>query len=379
MFKLYIDFNLIKYVFYIYIIFSFSSILLSDTKAEQLVAPEGFNVKLFAKGIDAPRQMVEGNSYIFVAGIRGNIYALKDTDGDNQIDLKVVVASELNNSRGIALKDGDLYFSEVDKIWVIKDIEENLEKDQKESLSKILFNNTLPNESWHGGKWLMFGPDNNLYTNVGAPCNVCLDGVAKESLFASLIKLQDNSWQTVAKGVRNSVGFDWHPQTKLMYFGDNGRDWLGDDSPSCELNILKEESSFFGFPFLHATDTIDPQFGEQISEINQEIVLPVLEIGAHVAPTGVAFYNGNAFPPEYKNTLFMALHGSWNRSKKSGYKVIAVQTDMEGNILNVKDFLTGWLEGQKAWGRPSAPLVLRDGSLLVSDDKYNAIFRITYD
>ena len=195
-----------------------------------------------------------------------------------------------------------------------------------------------------------------------------------------LCKLNDeNEWNTVARGVRNSVGFDWHPQTKKMYFGDNGRDWLGDDSPSCELNILENENSFFGFPFIHSTDVIDPQYGDQVSKLDEEIVLPVLNIGAHVAPTGVAFYNGDSFPNKYKNTLFMALHGSWNRTKKSGYKIIAVQTDKSGNILNVEDFITGWLEGQNVWGRPSAPLVLNDGSLLVSDDKYDAIYRITYE
>jgi glucose/arabinose dehydrogenase len=163
-----------------------------------------------------------------------------------------------------------------------------------------------------------------------------------------------------------------------MYFGDNGRDWLGDDSPSCELNILKEENSFFGFPYLHAKNVIDPEYGDMIAELDEPIVLPVLEIGAHVAPTGVAFYKGNQFPEKYQNTLFMALHGSWNRSKKVGYKVLAVHTDSDGNVTGSSDFLSGFLDGQKSWGRPSAPLVLRDGSLLVSDDKHNAIYKITY-
>ena len=170
------------------------------------------------------------------------------------------------------------------------------------------------------------------------------------------------------------MGFDWHPETNLMYFGDNGRDWLGDDSPSCELNILEEENSFFGFPYLHATNVIDPEYGDMINELDEPIVLPVLEIGAHVAPTGVAFYKGNQFPEKYQNTLFMALHGSWNRSKKVGYKVLAVHTDSDGNVIGSSDFLSGFLDGQKSWGRPSAPLVLRDGSLLVSDDKHNAIY-----
>ena len=361
-------------------IFFYSNISLSSN-VDKLILPDGFKVTLFAKDIEAPRQMAEGKKYIFVGGIKGKVYALqKDSVNESAGLNKIIVASGLNNSRGIALKNGDLYFSEVDKIWVIKNIEELLDENKDTELVKTLFNNDLPSESWHGGKWIMFGPDGQLYANVGAPCNVCLDGINKNPVYASIIKLNDeNKWDTVARGVRNSVGFDWHPQTNKMYFGDNGRDWLGDDSPSCELNILENENSFFGFPFLHSTDVIDPQYGDDISKLDEEIVLPVLNIGAHVAPTGVAFYNGDSFPNKYKNTLFMALHGSWNRTKKSGYKIIAVQTDKSGNILDVEDFITGWLEGQNVWGRPSAPLVLDDGSLLVSDDKYDAIYRITYE
>ena len=361
-------------------LFFYSNLSLSSN-LDKLILPDGFKATLFAKDIEAPRQMAEGKKYIFVGGIKGKVYALqKDRVNGNAVLNKIVIVSELNNSRGVALKNGDLYFSEVDKIWVIKNIEELLDGNKDTELVKTLFNDDLPSESWHGGKWIMFGPDGQLYANVGAPCNVCLDGINKNPVYASIIKLNDeNEWNTVARGVRNSVGFDWHPQTNKMYFGDNGRDWLGDDSPSCELNILENENSFFGFPFLHSTDVIDPQYGDQVSKLDEEIMLPVLNIGAHVAPTGVAFYNGDSFPNKYKNTLFMALHGSWNRTKKSGYKIIAVQTDKSGNILNVEDFITGWLEGQNVWGRPSAPLVLNDGSLLVSDDKYDAIYRITYE
>ena len=369
------------YKTFLFILIIFYSNLGLSNNINKLVLPDGFKATLFAKDIEAPRQMVEGKKYIFVGGIKGKVYALKKDVNNGNVSLnKIVIASGLNNSRGVALKKGDLYFSEVDKIWVIKDIERHLKENKDIEQLKILFNNDLPSESWHGGKWIMFGPDGKLYANVGAPCNVCLDGVNKNPVYASIIRLNDNNkWNTVARGVRNSVGFDWHPKTNKMYFGDNGRDWLGDDSPSCELNILENENSFFGFPFLHSSDVIDPQYGDQISTLEEEIVLPVLNIGAHVAPTGVAFYNGHAFPSKYKNTLFMALHGSWNRTKKSGYKVIAVQTDKSGNILDVEDFITGWLEGQNVWGRPSAPLVLNDGSLLVSDDKYDAIYKITYE
>ena len=346
----------------------------ADDYYKRLHVPNGFHVELFASNIIAPRQMAEGDQFIFVGGIKGQIYALNKKNPQE----KILLASNLNNSRGLALQNGDLYFSEVDKIWLISRVEDQLNSMPDESLKKELFNSDLPSDSWHGGKWIKFDTDGTLYTNVGAPCNICDDGFTKDKRYASIIKLQDNKWKTVARGVRNSVGFDWHPKTGKLYFGDNGRDWLGDNSPSCELNILEKEDSFFGFPFLHATNVIDPKYGNSIKGINEEIVLPVLEIGAHVAPTGVSFYSGSQFPEKYQNTLFMALHGSWNRSEKSGYKVIAVHTDEGGNITGTTDFLSGFLDGQKSWGRPSAPLALRDGSLLVSDDKHNAIYRITY-
>ena len=357
-----------------FLVFLIPYLAFADINYKSLQTPKDFSVELFASGITAPRQMAEGNNFIFVGGIKGDIYAIDKNNTEN----KIVLASNLNNSRGLTLHEGDLYFAEVSNIWVIEDVETSIKAVSKNKIKKILFNNDLPEDAWHGGKWIKFGPDGNLYTNVGAPCNICLDGITKDERYASIIMLDSGEWKTVARGVRNSVGFDWHPETKLMYFGDNGRDWLGDDSPSCELNILKEENTFFGFPFLHATNIIDPEYGDMIQGLNEPIVLPVLEIGAHVAPTGVAFYKGNQFPEKYQNTLFMALHGSWNRSKKVGYKVLAVHTDSDGNVIGSSDFLSGFLDGQESWGRPSAPLVLRDGSLLVSDDKHNAIYRITY-
>ena len=360
----------------IIIIHTFLALFSSSIYANynDLIAPDGFKVELYASNILAPRQMVEGKEYIYVGGIKGKISAINKKNPE----IRYTLASNLNNSRGIAMSKDDLYFAEVDKVWVIKNIDNAMNLIDQQKPQKILFNDDLPDDAWHGGKWIKFDDNGDLYTNVGAPCNICLDGITKDKRYASIIKLNNGKWKTVARGVRNSVGFDWHPETKLMYFGDNGRDWLGDDSPSCELNILETEDSFFGFPFVHATNVIDPEFGDMIESLEEPVILPVLEIGAHVAPTGVAFYNGDQFPPNYKNTLFMALHGSWNRSKKVGYKVLAVHTDSNGNVTGSSDFLSGFLDGQKSWGRPSAPLVLRDGSLLVSDDKHNAIYRITY-
>lgn len=371
--KLLVLFSYSKCIFIIHLFMFFLS---ANTYSNYngLITPIGFKADLFAAKIEAPRQMVEGDEHIYVAGIKGEIYAINKINSD----IRYKLASDLNNSRGIAINNGHLYFAEVDNIWVIKNIDTVMKSVNSTKPEIVLFNNNLPSDAWHGGKWIKFDNRGKLYANIGAPCNICLDGIKRDERYASIVRLEDGKWKTVARGVRNSVGFDWHPETNIMYFGDNGRDWLGDDSPSCELNILEEENSFFGFPYLHATNVIDPEYGDMITELDEPIVLPILEIGAHVAPTGVAFYKGNQFPEKFQNTLFMALHGSWNRSKKVGYKVIAVHTDLDGNVTGSSDFLSGFLDGQKSWGRPSAPLVLRDGSLLVSDDKHNAIYRISY-
>lgn len=339
-----------------------------------LIAPKNFKIEIFADNIKSPRQITQGNKYIFTAsGPMGEIYALYDSDKDNKINTKITIASGLNNSRGVTFKDGNLYFAEVDKIWVIQDVERQLDLNPDRLLEKELVTDNLPSDAWHGWKWIKHGPDGKLYVPVGAPCNICL---RDDPRYASIMRLSDGDWEYVATGVRNSVGFDWHPKTKKLYFTDNGRDWLGDDSPSCELNLVDVNDSFYGFPYVHANDVMDPEYGDT----SIDYVKPILDLGPHVAPTGTAFYSHDAFPDEYQNTLFITLHGSWNKmDHPSGYTVVAVSTDNEGNVTGYKEFITGWLQGKKAWGRPSAPFVLSDGSLLVSDDKYDVIYRITYE
>ena len=206
---------------------------------------------------------------------------------------------------------------------------------------------------------------------MGAPCNVCL---RDDQRYASILRLNEGSWDYVARGVRNSVGFDFHPVSKKLFFTDNGRDWLGDDSPSCELNRLDSDGQFFGFPYMHASNVADPEFGSV--NPGYDFVAPISELGAHVAPTGMIFYTGNLFQ-EYKNNIFITLHGSWNRSSKVGYKVIRVVLDDEGNVSEKLDFISGWLKNEKVSGRPAAPFMMQDGSLLISDDKANLIYRIT--
>jgi glucose/arabinose dehydrogenase len=334
--------------------------------------PEGLEVKLFSDQVVAPRQMAEGSSgYIFVGSRKsGLVSAIIDLDFNGKADSTRVVANNLNQPAGVSLFDGDLYIAEIDKIWRIKGIEAWLKENPSGIPPKELVSDDLPSDEWHGWKWLKHDSAGNLYTNIGAPCNVCLEN---DQRYASILKFDGQQWSVIARGVRNSVGFDFHPQTGELYFGDNGRDWLGDNLPSCELNRLRKEGSHFGFPFLHDSKTIDPEFGN-ISH-GFDIQLPILELGAHVAPTGLAFYNSEAMG-EYKNNIFITLHGSWNSSTKVGYKVVRIVLDQYGNVDFAEDFMTGFLSDGVVLGRPSAPMVMKNGSILISDDASNKIYII---
>ena len=357
----------------------FSELLISSGLVSNLIVPSNFEVSIIAKNLDSPRQIAETtNGHIIIGSKKGSeVIALIDQNNDEVFE-KHIVANNLQNPAGVAYFEGDLYFAEMDTIWVIKNIDKWLDSNSKELPEKNIYMNDLPSETWHGLKYIDFGPDGNLYIPVGVPCNICLEPQTKDPRFAAIHRYEDGKLITVADGVRNSVGFDWHPVTKKLYFSDNGRDWLGDDSPNCELNIVNEEGSFFGYPYKHAKDVIDPEFGNMIPSVGKEFVDPIAELGAHVAPLGIAFYDGKEFPEKYHNSLFIALHGSWNRTKKSGYKVIFVKLDNDGNYLYQEDFITGWLSNETAWGRPAAPFVMSDGSLLVSDDKHNVIYKVQY-
>ena len=346
------------------------SVLAIDTN--NMVVPEGFSVSLFADNLDAPRQIAEGDrGYIFVGSKKGKVYALRDNDNNGQIDEKKLIVDGLSDSSGVAFSKGSLFIAEINKVWRIDGIEKKLESFSDKPIEKIIVTDDLPSDQWHGRKWIVIDDDQSILLNVGAPCNVCLKD---DERYATIIRFRENSWTIEARGVRNSVGFDFHPISKNLYFTDNGRDWMGDSMPSCELNVLEESGDFFGFPYLHAGDVIDPEFGDY--EHGYEIKKPILNLGPHVAPTGIEFYTGDSFPEEYKNNAFITLHGSWNSSKKVGYKVIRVIFDQNGNVLSSEDFLTGFLDGEKVIGRPAAPLMLSDGSLLISDDHANVIYRV---
>ncbi len=358
----------------------FSNFLLAKYSINDLKVPDGFQISIFASGLDSPRQITQTkNGHVIVGSKKGSeIIALVEVS-DNEKYEKVIVANGLENPAGVAVHKGDLYISEMDTVWVIQDIDNWITSSSETLPERKIYMNNLPSETWHGLKYIDFGPDDNLYIPVGVPCNICLEPQTKDPRFAAIHKYVDGELFKVADGVRNSVGFDWHPVTKKMYFSDNGRDWLGDNSPSCELNVVDEEGSFYGYPFKHAMDVIDPDFGHMIPDVKKDFVDPIAELGPHVAPLGVAFYDGNVFPEKYQNSVFVALHGSWNKyNGKSGYKVVLVQLDGEGNYLNQEDFISGWLLNEDAWGRPVAPFVMSDGSLLISDDKYNVIYRVTY-
>ena len=348
----------------------------------KLSVPEGFKISIYADGLESPRQITETNDgYIIVGSKNGkNVFALQDLDGDGYAENKILLAQGLQNPTGVVVHEGDLYFSEIDKIWRIKDIDgwlmlNNLDKLPK----KEVYMDDLPSETWHGYKYIDFGPDGNLYIPVGVPCNICLEPQTKDKRFAAIHKYVDGKLVTVASGVRNSVGFDWHPKTNKLYFSDNGRDWLGDNSPSCELNVIEENGSFYGYPYKHAKDVIDPEFGKLIPNVDMEFVDPIAELGPHVAPLGIAFYDKNKFPEKYKNSLFIALHGSWNKyNGKSGYKVIFVKLDSNGDYIYQEDFISGWLQDEKDWGRPVSPFIMSDGSMLISDDKFDVIYKVQY-
>ena len=368
----------------LYVICFLQSCAEKDLPAQNLKIEKGFKLEVFASDISSPRQLAQGDDQRIYVGSKkeGKIFALRDTDGNGVADEKILVAENLFLATGVSFFNGDLFFSEISKIWKIENISEALDLRPDELPQKILVTDNLPSDEWHGWKWLKHDEGGMLYTNVGAPCNVCL---SQDKRHASILRLNNNTWEYVARGVRNSVGFDFHPISKKLYFGDNGRDWLGDDSPSCELNRVDVEGAFYGFPYKHANSIIDPEFGAL--NPGYDFVDPILNLGAHVAPTGIAFYSGDMFPSEFQNNLFITLHGSWNRSEKVGYKVIRVILDNDGNVIESKDFISGWLDVETVpgepdvetvLGRPSAPLIMSDGSLLISDDKANVIYRVTH-
>jgi glucose/arabinose dehydrogenase len=339
---------------------------------DKIKLPEGFKISVFAEVDNARSMAISPSGVIYVGNRNGDkVYAVKDSDGDFKADQKWVIASGLNMPNGVAFKDGDLYVAEVSRIIKFPGIESKLANPG----SPVVINDKYPTETHHGWKYIAFGPDGKLYVPVGAPCNIC---ESKDEIYASITRLNaDGSGREVfASGVRNSVGFTWHPETKDLWFTDNGRDMMGDDVPNCELNVAPKAGLHFGYPYCHEGSIKDPEFGTKPCK---DFIAPVQKMGPHVAPLGLKFYTGSMFPSSYKNQLFVAKHGSWNRSKKSGYDVSVVKIENNKSV-GYEVFASGWLdnESQKVWGRPVDVLQLNDGSILVSDDQANVIYRISY-
>lgn len=343
-----------------------------DKDLERIKMPEGFRIDYYAKDVENARSMALSPSGILFVGTRSNdkVFAIVDENKDGKADEVIEVASGLTSPNGVAIKDGDLYVAEISRVIKFPNIEQTFRnKPQYE-----VVNDQFPTDAHHGWKYIAFGPDNKLYVPVGAPCNICK---SEKPIYASISRMNadGSDLEIYAEGVRNSVGFTWHPETKELYFTDNGRDMLGDNQPADELNRATQKGQHFGYPYCHAGTISDPEFGKERN--CNDFVKPVTTLSPHGASLGLKFYTGNMFPQEYKNKIFIAEHGSWNRSEKIGYRIALVTLDGNGGAT-YEGFAEGWLQGQEDWGRPVDVLLMPDGSMLVSDDKNNAIYRITY-
>lgn len=338
----------------------------ADLPLKSLKLPPGFAIELFARVPNA-RQMALGENTLFVGSMReGKVYAIP-LAGERR---PVVIADGLRLPVGVAFRDGDLYVSAVSRILRLRGIETRLNPPPRPEV----VSGAYPDDAHHGWKFIAFGPDGKLYVPVGAPCNVCEPDPDK---YAVITRLDAESGQieVVARGVRNTVGFDWQPQSGELWFTDNGRDGLGDDAPPDELNRVSRPGQHFGYPYCHGGTLADPEFGA--ARRCAGFVPPVQNLGAHVAALGMRFYTGQQFPRRYRNAIFIAEHGSWNRSRKTGYRVSVVRVQGD-RAVGYEPFVTGWLQGESEWGRPVDVLGMPDGSLLVSDDQAGAIYRITY-
>lgn len=340
---------------------------------DRISLPPGFKISVFASDIPNARSLALSPNGVLFVGTRteGKVYAIPDENNDNVADEVITIAEGLRMPNGVAFLDGDLYVAEVSKVWRYDDIESHLRNPGEPEL----INDSFPTDEHHGWKFIRFGPDGMLYVPVGAPCNIC---DPEKEIYASITRMQPDGsgLEIFAHGIRNTVGFDWHPQTGELWFTDNGRDWMGDNRPPDELNRAPQHGMHFGYPYCHGKDISDPEFGAQ--HACDEFIPPEQELGPHVAALGMRFYTGEMFPGQYRNQIFIAEHGSWNRSSKIGYRIMLVRLE-NNQPVSYEVFAEGWLQGESDWGRPVDVLVMPDGALLVSDDKAGAIYRISYE
>ena len=366
--------------------FAAASLMLAATVAhaaalapDRLSVPKGFQIELLTDAVPNARAMTlgryaDGNGVLYVGSMgEGKVYAVELDQG--RARNVHTIASGLSLPAGVAYRNGQLFVSAVSRILRFDGIDDRLTRPP----TPVVVTDKLPTEQHHGAKFIGFGPDGWLYVAVGAPCNVCVPDAAHGLILR--MKPDGSASETVARGVRNSVGFDWSPVDQALWFTDNGRDMMGDDMPSDELNRLQRAGQHFGFPYCHQGDTLDPEFGAGKS--CSDFVAPAARLGAHVATLGMRFYTGTQFPPEYRGNVFVAEHGSWNRSTRSGYRVVRAVLDAQGRVLRHEPFVQGWLQNnvigrETVLGRPADVLMLPDGSLLISDDLGGAIYRVRY-
>jgi glucose/arabinose dehydrogenase len=344
----------------------------TDDGLARLTLPKGFSISVYAENVDSARSMAVSPGGIVYVGSRkaGKVYAVVDEDGDKKADKVVTIAEGLDSPIGVTLLDGALYVAEIGRVIRFDAIDRNYAGKPAYKVVK----GDLPNDKWHGEKIIKAGPDGKLYIPVGSPCNVC---DKDDEVYSKIWRMNPDGsgWEMVANGIRNTVGFAWHPLTKDLWFTDNGRDEMGDNTPSCELNVAPKTGMHFGFPYCHGGVVPDPKFGAGRS--CAEFTPPVAKLGPHVAPLGLAFYTGTQFPSQYRNQVFVAEHGSWNRTQKIGYKVSLVT--LQGNQeVTTTTFIDGFLQGDDVSGRPVDIAVAADGAMLISDDHAGRIYRVAY-
>jgi glucose/arabinose dehydrogenase len=341
----------------------------AELPLDKIKLPPGFTIELVARVPNAREMALGTKGTLFVGSMdAGKVYAVTLRPGT--APAVTTIASGLNRPVGVAFRDGALYVSAIYRILRFDNIENRLDHPPP----PVVVSERFPGDAHHGWKFIAFGPDGKLYVPVGAPCNICEPDPDRYAIITRM-NPDGSGLEVFARGLRNSVGFDWDPRTKELWFTSNGRDWLGDDLPPDTLNHAPKAGLNFGFPYCHSGTIPDPEFGQK--HACNEFAAPAQNLGPHVAPLGMRFYAGTQFPPAYRNQIFIAEHGSWNRSKKIGYRVTLVRLE-NNRAVAYEPFATGWLQGETAWGRPADVLVLPDGSLLVSDDLAGAIYRIRY-
>ncbi|MCW9044990.1 MAG: PQQ-dependent sugar dehydrogenase [Alphaproteobacteria bacterium] len=340
-------------------------------KLEELTLPPNFSIEIYAHVPGARSLVVVPELEAVIVGTRGNrVYAVQDKGLKGKPETVSVLAAGLKVPNGIAWKNGHLYIAEqhqISRYSILKNAKLKIGKSQT-------LVTDLPDDSWHGWRYAAFGPDGKLYVAIGAPCNVC----RVKGKEATIIQVDPVSGENkiYAHGVRNSVGLAFHPVTGKLYFTDNGSDGLGDDIPPDELNIASKLGQHFGFPWFGGGSTPTDEFPDKTPPM--KTIPPVVAFQAHTASLGIHFYQGKQFPKTYYGSAFVAQHGSWNRSIPTGYRIMHLKMDSQGNVLNKEIFAQGWLQKNGKWGRPVDIKQLPDSSLLISDDYAGVIYRISY-